>query len=357
MIFETLTGQKFPETYNSLQTKLESKSFFLSQIWFDNFLQTVVPDSDTILWFGCKTDTGEPLFLWPLWVHQSSFFHPTKMSGLANYYTTRYEPLHAINNDNILKEIITITAQRISQQSWDYIDLYPLNPKAPIYSHIVNAFQQLHRYAHPYFIYGNWFLLTNKQTFEEYFATRPSILKNTITRRLAKLKKYNTVEFRTCTNLAETEFALRNFQKIYARSWKKIEPYPEFIPGIVKAAAKKSWLRVGLLSINHEVVAVQIWFSLHQTAYIYKLCHDSKFNNYSPGSLLTAYLMEYVINVDKVTKIDFLSGDDTYKKDWMSHREECWGLQITNPRRISGFILTCKNLFSSYLSIPSSRNT
>ena len=33
----------------------------------------------------------------------------------------------------------------------------------------------------------------------------------------------------------------------------------------------------------------------------------------SPGTVLTAYMMEQVIDKDRVSRIDFLSGDDEYK--------------------------------------------
>ena len=39
-----------------------------------------------------------------------------------------------------------------------------------------------------------------------------------------------------------------------------------------------------------------------------------------------SYLMEYVIDTDKVDEIDFLTGNDRYKQDWMSERRERWEL-------------------------------
>ena len=33
-------------------------------------------------------------------------------------------------------------------------------------------------------------------------------------------------------------------------------------------------------------------------------------------------MMEYVIDTDRVEEIDFLTGNDAYKQDWMSERRE-----------------------------------
>jgi len=39
-----------------------------------------------------------------------------------------------------------------------------------------------------------------------------------------------------------------------------------------------------------------------------------------------------------VEKIDYLSGDDSYKRDWMSHRRELWGILALNPRTVRGVL-------------------
>ncbi len=60
--------------------------------------------------------------------------------------------------------------------------------------------------------------------------------------------------------------------------------------------------------------------------------------------MLTAKMMEHVIDVDRVDVVDFLSGDDGYKKDWMSHRRERWGLVAFNPRRPLGAWLALRHV-------------
>ena len=49
---------------------------------------------------------------------------------------------------------------------------------------------------------------------------------------------------------------------------------------------------------------------------------------YSPGSILTQYLMRYAIDTDKVTEIDFLTGNERYKQDWMTVRRERSGIRF-----------------------------
>jgi hypothetical protein len=35
-------------------------------------------------------------------------------------------------------------------------------------------------------------------------------------------------------------------------------------------------------------------------------------------------MLEHALGGDKVSEVDYLTGDDNYKSNWMSHRRERW---------------------------------
>ena len=76
-------------------------------------------------------------------------------------------------------------------------------------------------------------------------------------------------------------------------------------------------MRMGLARHEGEVVAAQMWTVDHGTAYIHKLAHLESAKPLSAGTILTAALFEHVIDRDKVAWVDFGTGDDPYKRDWM----------------------------------------
>jgi len=67
-------------------------------------------------------------------------------------------------------------------------------------------------------------------------------------------------------------------------------------------------------------------------ASIFRLAYDEEWKRYSPGSILTAYLMRHVINIDKVEEIDFLTGNEPYKQDWMTERRERYRVHFIKPK-------------------------
>ena len=134
------------------------------------------------------------------------------------------------------------------------------------------------------------------------------------------------------------EKGLAAYEHVYAKSWKVPEPYPMFVPGLMRTCAENGWLRLGLAWLDGQPIAAQIWTVSSNKANIYTLAYDENFRAYAPGTLLPAMLMEHAIVQDMVLEVDYLIGDDPYKRSWMSHRRERWGIIAYNPRTLIGFL-------------------
>ena len=133
------------------------------------------------------------------------------------------------------------------------------------------------------------------------------------------------------------------------------------MPGLIRICADQEWLRLGVAYVNEEPVAAQLWIVSGGAALIFKLAYDEQFAKLSAGTLLTSALMQHVLDVDKVSEVDYLSGDDEYKKSWMSHRRERWGIIAFNTTSLWGWLQivrhiggrALKNIWSSRIQ-PSS---
>jgi len=250
------------------------------------------------------------------------------LKGLGNYYSSLYSPIctQAVNRNAEFDFLIRqLRAESI-------VDFSPISKETA--EELLFALKRNGWYAQEYFCFGNWYLKTNGTSFSQYMKERPSRLRNTWARKRKKFKGEARVEIVT----HNADSAINAFQAVYSRSWKKPEPYPSFVPGWARICEKEGTLRLGVAWIGDKPIAAQIWFVENGRANIFKLAYDEEYTAWSAGTVLTAALMEHVIDVDCVKEVDYLTGDDAYKRDWMSHRRERVGVLACNPRTARGAI-------------------
>jgi hypothetical protein len=184
-----------------------------------------------------------------------------------------------------------------------------------------------------YFTHGNRYM--PGIPWAEYLAGRDSQLRNTIKRK----GKSFPGELRIVTDPADVDAAMDGYERVYSQSWQgkaQAESHPEFIRGWARICAENGWLRLGIATLNGQAIAAAFWFVVDGKALIYKLAFDEAHSKLSAGTLLTAMLMERALDVDKVSEVDYLTGDDDYKASWMPLRRERLGLAAFNRRTVVG---------------------
>ncbi len=279
------------------------------------------------------------------------------IGALTTVYSHNYLPIVIGEQTNCHKLIQSCMKHAIENFQPFIIDLEPLDPSNKL---IKPLFQEINSWmiTDTYFRFGNW-IHTDIQSFEQYKNSLQSQLKNTIERRQKKLDKNHVWEIKVYTKIDEIEPAYEEYKYLYKLRWKKDEGNKQFFDAIVLDMAEKENIRLGILYIDNKPAAAQIWFSINKTASIFKLAYDEKYKQFSPGTLLTYKLAEYCITQDKVNKLDFLSGDDYYKRQWMNKRDEKWGIIAFNQRSAYGIFAAFRHYcgkFARYLkSIPSKK--
>lgn len=167
----------------------------------------------------------------------------------------------------------------------------------------------------------NHVLAVRGRSFAEYLVSRPGPLRTTLARKAKKVKCEIITQF--------DSVAWDNYDKVYSSSWKPEEGDPSLLRAFAEAEAQAGRLRLGLARSGDDVVAAQFWTVEDGTAWIHKLAHLPEAQPLSPGTSLTAALMAHVIDTDGVDWVDFGTGDDAYKRDWMElsrprYRLTCW---------------------------------
>ena len=333
----------------TLFTPAGKTSLFYTMPWYRNFIQSVLAANERLRIYAVCTEPNQPaaraLLLMSYQDGGTGLARTRILRGLANYYTSLFGPLLGEDASDAQGTLDTLAAAIAHDEiRWDEIDLHPLPADAPFFPGLIKAFRKAGFLTHAYFCFGNWYLQVRGRSYAEYFESMPSQLKSTIVRKTKQFEKYANSKIVIFRDEAGLEQALRAYEQIYSASWKIPEPYPEFIRGLCRTCAGAGWLRLGVAYIDDQPAAAQIWIVNDGTANIYKLAYDERFARFSLGTILTAHLMQHVIDVDKVSIVDYLTGDDAYKRDWMSDRRERWGIVAFNPRTPRGAFAAMRHL-------------
>ncbi len=325
----------------------EKESFFSGLSWFRNFAKQALDPGDEarIYSLPSSNESSEARMALPLLLRKADqqWFKPRRLYSLSNYYTSLFSPI----SGGAISEIpMSALTRALAEQKprWDVIELKPLASSEPSFQVLTASLKSAGFVVQTYFCFGNWYLDVNGRSFEEYLESLPSVLRNTLSRKKKKLEKSGRARLEIVVGGEGLDTAIDAYNKVYLRSWKQPEPYPDFVPSLMRECARRGFLRLGILTVDGEPAAAQFWIVANGRALIYKLAYDERFADLSGGTILTAALMQRAIDIDGVCEVDYLTGDDSYKKDWMSARRERWGILAMNPRTVHGALAIARHV-------------
>jgi len=328
------------------------QSVFETLGWFKNLADTCPVAGTQLLLLGVDESDGATLLALRRW-------RGGKVESLSNYYGSLFGPV-ATEAESAADHAAHFAGWLAAHGS-STLRLHPLSKDAPFWKSFAAGLIQHGYWVDQYFTFGNWYHSCADVRWVDYLAARPSRLRHTIIRTQKKLFADPAFSFRICSAsaaTAELDRAIADFCAVYARSWKKPEPYPSFIPGLCHLAHAQGWLRLGVGYLDGAPIAAQIWIVKSGVASIFKLAYDHKFAKHGIGTLMSALLTKHVLDVDQVEEIDFLAGDDSYKSEWMDSRRERFGIVAFQPRTLSGLVAGCLHFGARIIRrIAPSKNT
>jgi hypothetical protein len=272
-------------------------------------------------------------------------FHTRKLSSLTNYYSPFFSPHLSVStapNRGTLRALARAVAEE--RPHWDVIEIKPLDVNSETFSALVEEFKAVGFVVQTYFSAGNWYEPVKGRSYREYFEDLRSSVRNIAKSKNKKIERSGRVRCEIISGTEGLEAGIAAYNKVYAAGWKVPEPYSQFVPGLIRTCAAQGKLRLGLAYMDGEPAAAQVWIMHSGVASIYKISYDQKFRDLSIGTYLTTRLMEHTIDVDRVDEVDYLTGDDSYKRDWMSQRRERWGILALNPRTPRGALAILRHV-------------
>jgi hypothetical protein len=321
----------------------------LSESWFELLLRYSPPAGLEPRIYVVRSDGGRTVDCVMFAMSAKSAQRPRKLMSLTNFYTMTYAPIVRDGLSDIQVPLDALARHIVGERpGWDIIELSNFIHEQPLTLMVVQAFQRAGFWVGTYAQHENWFLPVQGQSAEEYFASRPSQVRNTILRKLKKVRKDHNIELRFYPSADNLARGLDDYTKVYAQSWKGAETYPDFIPQLLRSSAARGILRLGVLHLDGAPAAAQIWLVTGRRATIYKLAYDDRYAPLSVGSILTKLMFDRIISDDAVMEIDYGVGSEPYKRDWMSDCRHVVGLICFNRLTIGG-LLGAASHYGGYL--------
>ncbi len=318
--------KQLPDSVNKLFVTAEKESPFFSRPWFESLVEYGLDEGQSYLLAGVL-DQDTLVAMLPLM--QCGIGH---YRSLRHLYTSLYTLLLA---ETARQEILACLVQGLERLPIYHLQLDPIAADERNLQRLQSAMESSEFTSHRYFSFHNWIHRLQGESFTDYMGTRPARVRNTIARKKRKLEREHSYHIRLYTD-QNLQQAIADYNAVYAASWKANELHEGFIDGLANNLSQAGWLRLAILYVEYQPVAAQFWIVANGKASIFKLNYNKAWKQYSPGSILMSFLMQHVIDNDKVDEIDFLTGNDAYKQDWMSERRERWRLNCinkTNPKR------------------------
>ena len=257
-----------------------------------------------------------------------------KGTALTSWYSLSFRPVFTNGPDEATKFALLLAAARRLRSRLHRITLGPMaGAEARL---VTRAFDRARWVATTRETTVNWTVSTEDLTFADYWAGRPGELRSTVKRKAGKF----AIDTQVYDNFDGAAWA--DYETIYAASWKPEEGSRAFVRDMALTEGAAGCLRLGIARIEGSPVAAQLWTVENGRAIIHKLAHLEAAREQSPGTVLTATMFEHVIDRDRVAVVDFGTGDDAYKADWMDQRTPLMTVDLYNPMSAAGLMGTAR---------------
>ena len=240
-----------------------------------------------------------------------------RIEPLHNWYSFTWRP---VGSGNLT--LLTSAARDLRSRA-HRVTLWPVPDEDGWATRLAEAFRKAGWSVRSEPCDHNHVLEIDGRNFAEYWAERPGQMRTTLKRKGKKVEVEILKRF--------DAMAWDAYEAIYNESWKPEEGAPDLLRRFAEAEGAAGRIRLGLARAEGVPVAAQFWTVENGIAYIHKLAHRESAKPLSAGATLTAALFEHVIDRDKVALIDFGTGNDPYKADWMELDRPRYRIDCLDP--------------------------
>lgn len=166
-----------------------------------------------------------------------------------------------------------------------------------------------------------------QQPWADYLAGRSRSLRKGYRRRLRQLGKEGELACVDETHFGGAEESLEAYLAVEEGSWKARTPYRvagnpvrfRFYRDLVRTLGRRGEIRFRFLLLDGRPIAATFGVVRHRRYASLEICHDGRYDDYSPGFVLTGLELEALMADGSCDEYDFLIGTFANKSSWATH--------------------------------------
>lgn len=339
--------EDLPASYAPLRAGLARQGLFGDPAWFDLLLGQWYEGRDRLCLLAVEDGVdGRPLLLAPLRLtRHDSAARGARVLATINHVENYAVPAFVFDDEIGEPARLVEALFRGLRRAWpgnggpppDLVRLMPIEVDsalaAALYEGLRAAGWPVQAFANSYNCYED----TLGVDHEAWFARRSANLRYSVRRRRRALEKSSRLELVLVRDEAGLERALLEYLTVTQSSWKDPRSMADPLTlAMIRLAAAKAGLRLGVLRLDGEPAAAQFWLLAGGTAHCVRLAYDQRFRPQAVGVVLTDFMIQQLLDVDRAARIDFGFGEEDYKSAWMQQRRVFFGLMAFNLRSRRG---------------------
>ncbi|MGE3569040.1 MAG: GNAT family N-acetyltransferase [Gammaproteobacteria bacterium] len=319
---------------------------FVCATWLQAFEAELLGPGETPLYLWAEAG-GEVLAVLPLLASRRRPCGVLRLRAMGNFYTGLFDAAEQPGLGASPARRAAVAAALAAHLATRHgrvplLEMQPLRDDDALPAWVAAALAARGYATRRYPAHGNWYEDVAGIDFATYMQRRPGQLRSTLERKRRRLLREHDVRLEVHDRADTVAAAFSAYETVYVASWKSAERSPAFIRRVMSALAAHGIVNLGVLTVDGMPAAAQLWVRIGRTWAVFKLAYDPRFADYSVGTILTAHVIEGFFAAGAFDALDFLSGDDAYKRDWMAERRQHWGSEAISPRSLIGQALRLK---------------
>jgi hypothetical protein len=332
-----------PERVTAFAEAAAQGDFFRDLAWFRTVLKTAVPAGDVLRLYVAEQRDQPVAALFASERREAGRLKAHMLLGAGQgLYSTTYRPLLDDEHGAAgLREITTVLAD--ASPPFDVLRFGGLDPRAPDCAALLTAFRASGMIVQRFANFENWSEDVRGLTFAQYVARRPAHIGAVAERGCLGLP-VTSLRFELASAGVSLAAPLIDYALVDLQSTTPPEAHPDCIPETARAAAGLGMLRLGLLYIDDEPAAAQIWIVGGGKATQWRQRHAGRFAGLPIQIALTLAVLRRLFEIDRIGNIEFSRDSSDVAPDWLDGCEERAGIIVINPRTAKGLLAAGRHI-------------